>query len=223
MIKIDKEENVIKLDVDMIKAGVLRELTGNEFKVFMTIASFMNEKGECDPSQERIASLSNLALSTVSKTINSIIKKKIRGKAILKRQLIDITGGKKYSAYSLVLDDEEEIKKRLTPMEILNFFQDKYKEVYKIPYKIREDKDCFIIRKALMANYTDEQIKEIITIAIEEYDKRWKNPKFPSITVGSLCSWIAQEALKIVRDREKQITDRTDKYADLEDDEDINL
>lgn len=80
-----------------------------------------------------------------------------------------------------------------------------------------------MIKKTLIATYDDEQIKNLIAVAVEEYDKRWKNPKYPAITVGSLCSWIAQEALKIYTDRQKQVIDRVEKYADLKVEEEFEL
>jgi DNA-binding MarR family transcriptional regulator len=85
----------INLNVELIKRGILQDLTGNEMKVLLAIASFMNEGGECTPAQERIASMTNLASSTVSLAVNSIIRKKIDGKVLMKRKFIG-SGSKKY-------------------------------------------------------------------------------------------------------------------------------
>lgn len=213
----------ISLNVELIRKGILQDLTGNEVKVLLAIASYMDEEGECTPVQERIATMTNLASSTVSLAVNSIIRKKIDGRVLMKRKFVG-KGSKKYSKYKFPLlgdvETESDIEERLTAPAVLKLFQAKYEEIYKIPYKPNYRRDCSMIKKTLLATYEDEQIKKIISVAVEEYDKRWKNSKYPSITVGALCSWIAQEALKIVRDREKKVTDRDAKYAGLEDDED---
>lgn len=219
--KVINEKLVI--NIEDIKEGLLQNLTGNEVKVLLAIAIHADENGECYPSQTRLGSLCNLANSTISLTINSLLRKKFKGKPILKRVLVGGTRKKSYYSFNTEEVGESKVEKAMTAPQVLKLFMNKYEEVYKIPYKPNYRKDCGMIKKQLLGHYEEEQIPVIIDIAVTEYDKRWKNRKFPSITVGALCSWIAQEALKISADREKKVTDRTDKYAGLDEDEEFEI
>jgi hypothetical protein len=88
--------------------------------------------------------------------------------------------------------------------EVLQYFRNKYFEKYNVAYQPNWGRDQAMIKNKLLANFTDSQIKDVIDIVIEEYDKRWAKRQFPRPTIGQLCSWLPNEALAIVANRKAE-------------------
>lgn len=220
-------ELFLSIPMEILKTALLSNLTGNEFKVFVALATFIDDRGECNPSQETLSILCNMSVPTVNTAINSLLKKKIGDSPILKRELIG-KGSTKYSKYRIPMLNEIEIpetstEQPLTTTEIMKLFKDKYFEKYGVPYKPDYRKDMSMIKKALLPNYTDEQIKTIIETVFNEFDKRWKTPTYQAPTVGVICGWMGNQALKLSADKVKKQT-ATSKWDNVENsDEDLML
>jgi uncharacterized protein (UPF0305 family) len=58
--------------------------------------------------------------------------------------------------------------------------------------------------KKLQGRYEDEQIVEIIEIAIEDYDEKWKSAKFQRPTIGAIVSFIADQVVATIEERKEQ-------------------
>ncbi|MPM63328.1 hypothetical protein SDC9_110208 [bioreactor metagenome] len=173
----------------------------------------MDDRGECNPSQETLGKLCNMSIPTVNKAINSLLGKEVGGFLLLKRELIN-KGSRKYSNYRIPLlgecdttageeVSEEVVQKPMTSPDVLKLFEATYRETYSVPYKASYKKELGMIKRSLLPAYTDDQIRIIIKTVFEEYDKRWKTPKYQTPTIGALCSWLGNQALKLSADKEK--------------------
>lgn len=85
------------------------------------------------------------------------------------------------------------------PKEILEYYQQKYFEYYGVAYSPNYGRDIKLIKSKLMSTFTDEEIKVILDVAFREYSSRWETPKYKRVSIGALCSWIANEALAIAQ------------------------
>jgi hypothetical protein len=88
--------------------------------------------------------------------------------------------------------------------DVLQYFRQQYFNKYKVTYQPNWGRDQVMIKNKLLANFTDSDIKTVIDIVIEEYDKRWAKPQFPRPTIGQLCSWLPNEALAIIAQRKAE-------------------
>lgn len=100
-------------------------------------------------------------------------------------------------------NQEEEIIFK-SSKDVLQYFRNKYFEKYNVAYQPNWGRDQAMIKNKLMKTYTDAQIKSIIDIVFDEYEKRWAKPSFPRPTIGQLCSWIPNEAMAILSEKEKE-------------------
>lgn len=104
--------------------------------------------------------------------------------------------------------------------EILQYFRNQYYNKYGVVYSPNWVRDTSMIKKKLMPNYTDKEIKAIIDVVFEEYDKRWAKSNFPRPTIGQLCTWLPNQALAVLQQRKKEqqrIEKESEKYM-LDDD-----
>lgn len=85
------------------------------------------------------------------------------------------------------------------PKEVLEYYQQKYFEYYGVAYSPNYGRDIKLIKSKLMSVFTDEEIKLILDVAFREYSRRWETPKYKRVSIGALCSWIANEALTIAQ------------------------
>lgn len=222
-----ESELFLTMPMEILKNALLGNLKGNEFKVFVAIATFIDDKGECNPSQETLSILTSMSMPTVNTAVNSLLKKRIGESPILLRTLIG-RGSTKYSKYRIPMLNETIIPEintevNLTTTEIMKLYKDKYEETYGVPYKPNYLRDMSMIKKALLPNFTDDQIRTIIETVFEEFDKRWKTPVYQTPTIGAICSFLGNQALKLHADRVKAKT-TVSKWDDLENsDEDLIL
>ena len=104
--------------------------------------------------------------------------------------------------------------------EILQYFRNQYYNKYGVVYSPNWVRDTSMIKKKLMPNYTDIEIKAIIDVVFEAYDKRWAKSNFPRPTIGQLCTWLPNQALAVLQQRKKEqqrIEKESEKYM-LDDD-----
>lgn len=105
------------------------------------------------------------------------------------------------------------------PKEVLEYYQQKYFEYYGVAYAPNYGRDTKLIKSKLMSVFTDEEIKVILDVAFREYSSRWETPKYKRVSIGALCSWIANEALAIAQkeSQESKRAEENERKYDLSD------
>lgn len=91
--------------------------------------------------------------------------------------------------------------------DVVKYFCKKYREAYGIPYNPNFSRDASMVKNKLVKSYSMTQIKSIIDLTFEQYDRNWATQVYPRPTVGQLCTWIPNKALAVLQAREKKQSD----------------
>ena len=54
----------------------------------LAIASFIDDKGICCPTQVHIAEITGMSTATVNKAVNALLEYKVNGKSIISREFV---------------------------------------------------------------------------------------------------------------------------------------
>lgn len=73
----------VKMYVDAVKSGLIADLGAERWQTLCVLASFMDERGECYPSQDHIASALNIRREAASKRIKSLCNYRWNGRQIV--------------------------------------------------------------------------------------------------------------------------------------------
>jgi predicted transcriptional regulator len=236
-----ESEVYLRVYKSMFTSGLVANMGIQNFATLMAIASYMNEKGECYPSQRQLAERMGVHVNSVNKYINSLLEVEVNGKPIVTRELAPRGRGRTSSFYRIqplsqiaifdgkvenvtkdvkplsqdseqtnhkssdvsITKEEEPIKKKTSPKDFLDLFVNKYREVYNVNYNPNYGRDMNMIKK-LLKTYTPEQVEQIITIGVEEYDERWKSVKYQRPTWGALSTFIANDVMTILEERKAE-------------------
>ncbi|WP_186323275.1 helix-turn-helix domain-containing protein [Bacillus nitratireducens] len=209
----------------MFTSGLVANMGIHNFATLLVIASYMNEKGECYPTQVQLAERLGVHKNSVNKYVNNLLAIRVNDKPVITREIVNQGRGRVSSFYKIqplsqiaIFDGEvsnlvektEEPKEappepvaRLKTSEILALFREKYHETYGVQYNPAYGRDNMQLKK-LTKTYTDEQIRKIIDIGVGEYDKRWKSAKFPRPSVGAISTWVANHVIEIAEQYKEQ-------------------
>ncbi|MDT0150057.1 helix-turn-helix domain-containing protein [Priestia aryabhattai] len=265
-ISFDKEMNQYTNEVEsqvylrvytsMFTSGLVGEMGIQNFATLMAISSYMNEDGECYPTQRQLAERMGVHRNSVNRYVNSLLDFRISNKPLVTREIVNQGKGRVSSYYKIhplsqiaIFNGEVEklvtkqvqdeapksnigmsktsdvtitnkqkplnninTAKELKPKDLLNIFSEKYREVYNVNYNPNWGKDISQFKK-LKDAYDDETIKQIIEIAVTEYDDKWKSAKFQRPTVGAIITFIANEAVAMIEEK-KQAQEQFEKYTE---------
>lgn len=145
----------------------------------------------------------------VKETSEDVLKK-----LALNNNQLTITNN--YNQLSNTADADEVTFKN--SLEVAKYFAEEYEKQYSTSYTINFGRDVGLIKSKLFGKFTDKELKMMVDYTLSEYESRWKNPKFPRPTIGSMVSWIGQEALAVGKDKEKediQIDNLEEESADI--------
>lgn len=81
-----KEDLFLKVSINNIQNGFIKKIGLREFAVLTAITSFANDKGECFPSQEKLAEICGVSVRTIIRLIDNLCKVRINGKPVLVRE-----------------------------------------------------------------------------------------------------------------------------------------
>ncbi|MFP5303306.1 helix-turn-helix domain-containing protein, partial [Cobetia sp. SIMBA_158] len=90
----------LRLYLSAFKSGLVSELKPTNFTVLLGICSYMDQNGECYPTQRQLAERCGVSKTTVNKAINELLEFKINNKPLLERKLVK-QGLHKNSAYTV--------------------------------------------------------------------------------------------------------------------------
>jgi hypothetical protein len=218
-----KDSIYLRLYLSAFKSGLVAQLPATEFKILMVVCSYMNEAGECFPTQEQIAERSGFSKTTVNKAIKFLLEFEFNGKTVLNRDIVQ-RGYYKNSIYKVnpisqvaifnggieAIEERKEEKateddKRFkTAKDVGTLYLKVYHEVYGVQANINYARDYSQVKNKWLGKYSDEQIQKMIEVGVKEYDTRWKNGKFPRPSLSALVSWIGEQALGLAEDGDKE-------------------
>jgi len=78
-------ESYIKVNANVLNNGLIAKIGVHEFATLMALISYVNEKGECCPTQRQLAERIGVHRKTVSRYINNLLSVKINDKPIVTR------------------------------------------------------------------------------------------------------------------------------------------
>lgn len=127
----EKNEVYLRLYLSLFRAGLVAALGANNFTTLLTIASFMNEKGECYPTQKQIAQRMGVHYNSVNRYIRELLDFRYNGQPIITREKI----GRKYGGYSTLY--------RIHPVSQLAIFNGKVDnlESQKIKERVKKSEE----------------------------------------------------------------------------------
>lgn len=236
-----ESEVYLRVYKSMFTSGLVANMGIQNFATLMAIASYMNEQGECFPTQRQLSERMGVHVNSVNKYINELLEVKVNGKPIMTRELSNKGQGRSSSLYKIqplsqiaIFDGtiesvtnnvgdlsqetgqaehkksdvsktkkEKPVKKKNEVDEIFELFIETYRDTYNVNYNPNYGRDKNMIKK-LLKTYTVEQVKKIVEIGVTEYDERWKSPKWARPTFGALSTFIANDVLEILKQREAQ-------------------
>lgn len=101
--------------------------------------------------------------------------------------------------------------------EVAVYFLEQYQLKYGVQCSISWQRDVSLIKKKLIAVYTQVQIKQMIDTVIADYDSRWAKPSYPRPSISMMCSWLGEQALAISENGEKEFEELTELTVDSDD------
>lgn len=196
-----KSLTAIKLEipVELIQNGFVTEIGGSKhLAVLLAILAHSDAKGESYPTQERIAKLVGMTRQTVSKIIADLLEVKINDKYLISREKTK-NGQYINSVYTYMAPEPEVAAKKVfsNSTDVIKYFCDVYYETYGTPYMPMWGRDGKLVKDKLIRNYSEDQIKGMIDVAVKEYKNRWYKPQFPRPNINILCGWLGNTALEI--------------------------
>lgn len=82
----EKETRIfVKMYVEAVHSGLIAELGPERWQTLCVIAAFMNEQGECYPTQFAIAKRLNVARETANRRIKSLCDFRWKGREIVRK------------------------------------------------------------------------------------------------------------------------------------------
>lgn len=216
-----------KLYVSFFTSGLMAQLGDKRAMTLLAIASFMDESGECYPTQEKIAQRLGITRQNANTRINSLLAFRWNDRPIIERVKIrnPRVSPNEFSVYTILplaqvakfqgeienISDapgaENAAPKKATRTdsrrELLGRFSGKYREVYGARPNISGARDMVHLGN-LLKTYDKDTAAQIIDVAIEEYDSRWATKDYPRPTLGQVATWLAPKAVDVIHEREKQ-------------------
>lgn len=236
----EKVESVyLRLYLSAFRSGLVKQLKPTNFTVLMTICSFMNEDGECFPTQEQIAELSGISKPTVNKAINTLLEFEFNGKPLISREIVQkgyfknsvykvnpitqvaIFGGEVENVSTEVsTKTDTDTKTGMKAADIIDLFFKTYVETYNSRPSMNYGVVTKLLKNKWVDKYSDEAITKMVVTSVKEYDARWKAPKYQRPTLPAIVSWIGEQALGLSINQEKdfkEVSEMTSDYVEVND------
>lgn len=212
----------LNIDVNAVKAGIIKTLKPINFCVLTVIASHLNKEGTCFPSQKTISELVGISERKVVDCIKELTQIEINGVPVLVREYQKGQKGFKKSVYSVATDkvkpeelvidptptaepvEEKVEQKPLTAKDVLIHFVEEYQQAFGDGYIVSWGKEMKLVKEKLLPNFEAEDLLKMVSISVQKYSEKWGNKNFPRPSVSMVCGWLGKEAFKIVLDEKKQ-------------------
>lgn len=91
----------VRVYTSMFTSGLVASMGSNRFTTLMALASYMDDKGECYPTQIQLAEAIGVHKNTINKYINELLEFTVDGKPLVTRKKINKGQGKIFSYYKI--------------------------------------------------------------------------------------------------------------------------
>ncbi|MDR7207613.1 helix-turn-helix domain-containing protein [Priestia megaterium] len=91
----------VRVYTSMFTTGLVANMGANNFTTLMALASFMDEQGECYPTQQQLAERIGVHKNTINKYVNELLDFRVNDQPIVTRQKINKGQGKIFSFYKI--------------------------------------------------------------------------------------------------------------------------
>lgn len=244
-----KEVNV-GISVKHIKDGLLKDISGNDLKVLLTIISYSNKEGVSYPSQKTIADKIGINRATVGKAINRLTEVEIDGKPIIEKtnkhkgvktkyflqvnhfSLLNTSTGiediENTDTTEYELDDggeeqeEEEFTLEKAP-DFIKYFMERYEEHYGVAYMPNWGRDGKNVKEKLIGKYDPETLKAVVDYTVENYGDKWANEDYPRPTIGMLYTWLFNKVLGELDKEQKQKEQQQKDFKEQREDDETEI
>ncbi|MDL4875150.1 helix-turn-helix domain-containing protein [Enterococcus gallinarum] len=202
------------ISVEQIKQGLIKEIGCRNFSVLLSIAANMDiTTSKSFPSVEDIAEITGLSKPTVIKAIHELEEVEIAGKPIIKKSKVPTSTGYAKSIYYFTGEIIPDIPKEFTAKDAIILFCEYYEREYGVAYNVSWGRDVNMVKTKLIPQYSEDQLREIIRIAVTKYRTFSNSPEYPTPTLGMLCSWLANKAAGVMLQEQKKQQEYQNKVA----------
>nr|WP_279287023.1 helix-turn-helix domain-containing protein [Heliobacterium chlorum] len=101
--------------------------------------------------------------------------------------------------------NEEPTEDPMTAQDVIQYFCDRYREKYNANYSPNWARDMKLVKTKLIGQYSPEQLRQIVDISVEMYEKWGTLSKFPRPSIAALTSWMPEKALAMAQQREARM------------------
>lgn len=228
------EEAFLLVSTEQIRNGLISKLApggssngARNFTVLCAIAVFMDKENKAFPSQEKLAEITGLSRRTVINAVKELEEVEVNGQKIIARKKVPSGNNSKHfkTIYKFFGQEDtvtEEEFKKMNGRDVLLLFCEYYEETFGTKYMPNFGRDIKTINDKMIDVFTDAQLKEIVRVAVTQYEKRWGNKNYPRPSIGQLGSWLANSALTVSQEEKKEeniIQERiaeADKYSEYD-------
>lgn len=198
-----------------IQAGLIKEIGCRNFSVLLAVASHLNEQRVAFPNISTIAEMTGLSQPTVITAIKQLEEVTVGGKALIRKDKIRTSTGHTKSIYHFVGAeiDPDDPTLEMSAKEVIELFCYYYEKTYGMAYTVSWSRDTSMVNTKLVKQYPPEQLREIVRIAVTKYDSFNNSPEYPTPTLGMLCTWLANKAVGVLLQEQKQEQEYQSKVA----------
>lgn len=89
-------------------------------------------------------------------------------------------------------------QKPMNAKDVVVLFAETYRNTFNDGYIVSWGKEMKLVKEKLLPNFSSEDIRSMIKVAVEQYSGKWANDRYPRPTLSMICGWLGKEAFKIV-------------------------
>lgn len=106
---------------------------------------------------------------------------------------------------SFALDDNSQVKFH-TAKDVIAYFCEVYRNTYNVSPSVNYGQLTRLLNTKWKQQYTHEQIYLMVTLSVQEYEKKWASAKFPRPTLSAIISWVGLQAMggQVAQEKEYQ-------------------
>jgi len=222
----------LQTTTELIGEGMLTNLDGNSFKVFMVLGTYVDSKGCCYPTQATLADTAGVGERSVKKYIDKLLTYRTpSGDSILlvskKKSQANAFYYSHYTVYPTVDNIAEAVTAEAQEREakalgykagdVISRFRRLYFEKYSYEYpmpKAAWAQFTKLITQKVVSVYADKDLVfSAIDILVMRYDEIFKKPGFEAPTLWNFVTWVFPKCIDIANAESTDTKDEDERIA----------